>query len=263
MNDQRQNVLVIGGAGGIGAACCEALSKTWRPLVADVDVAAASAVARNAKGRAFRYDVTDESAVEAATSTIEEECGFIDAMVFAAGLIPAPASPEKTELHEWDRLFEVNARGAYAASRAVGGRMAARGRGSIVLIASLAGMCSTPNPVYGPSKAAIINLASSLAVHWGRRGVRVNSISPGPVRTPIIEASYAAGERDPAEMARHTALGRVVAPMEVAGPVAFLLSDAASAVTGANLLVDAGTHAALTWNMFGGAENVLRTTRAV
>jgi NAD(P)-dependent dehydrogenase (short-subunit alcohol dehydrogenase family) len=208
-------------------------------------------------GRAYRLDVSDTAQIDSAIDTIERECGCIDGMLFAAGVIPPAQGPQQTEMQIWDRILEVNARGAYAVSRAVGLRMASRGRGSIVLLSSLAGVTATPHLAYGPSKAALINLAGALAVYLGRQSVRVNAVSPGPVRTPVIEASYARGERDPAVMARQTALGRVITPAEVAEPIAFLLSDAASAITGTNIVVDAGAMASLGWNPFGGVDAVL------
>jgi len=255
---QKNNVLVIGGAGGIGAACCMALAADWTPIVADLDEQAASAVAGDCGGRAYRCDVSDAAQLPALMDRIEAECGPVDAMVFAAGVIPAAAGPKSIDAVEWDRVFSVNARGAYLAAREAGSRMAARGRGAIVLVSSIAGSFATPHLAYGPSKAALHNLAGALAVYWGRQGVRVNSVSPGPVRTPAIEASYARGERDPRVMGQQTALGRIIASSEVAGPIAFLLSDAASAITGTDIVVDAGTTATLGWNMFGGAEAVLR-----
>lgn len=178
-------------------------------------------------------------------------------VVGAAGVIPPAQGPQQTEMPIWDRIFEINARGAYAVSRTVGLRIASRGRGSIVLLSSLAGVTATPHLAYGLSKAALINLAGVLAVYFGRKGVRINVVSPGHVRTPVIEKSYARGVRDPAVMARQTAPGRVVTPAEVAGPIAFLLSDAASAVTGTNIVVDAGAMASLGWNLFGGVDAVL------
>jgi NAD(P)-dependent dehydrogenase (short-subunit alcohol dehydrogenase family) len=252
----RRNVLVVGGAGGIGAACCEALKGDWRPIVADIDESAARRVAGQVGGHAVQMDVNDAVGLDAVLDCLEKHLGAIDGLVFGAALIPPPKSPEASSLDDWDRIFNVNIRGAYAICRAVGARMSMRGYGSIVLIASLAGVCSTPHTVYGPSKAAMLNLMSSLAVYWGRRGVRVNAVSPGPVRTPLIELSYARGERDPRELAKHTALGRIIKPSEVAAPIAFLLSEAASAITGSNLLIDAGMSAALSWNMFGGADKL-------
>ncbi|VWC86907.1 SDR family NAD(P)-dependent oxidoreductase [Burkholderia lata] len=253
----RRNVLVVGGAGGIGAACCAALSATWNPIVVDRDAQAAERVAAETGGRAYGLDVGEVDGIEPCIDTVERECGDIDGLVFAAGVIPPAQGPLQADLPVWDHILDINARGAYAVCRAVGLRMASRGRGSIVMLSSLAGMVSTPHLAYGPSKAAMINLAGSLAVYLGRQGVRVNAVSPGPVRTPVIEASYARGERDPAVMARQTALGRVITPGELAGPIAFLLSDAASAITGTNLVVDAGATATFGWNLFGGVDAVL------
>ncbi|MDR5814133.1 MULTISPECIES: SDR family oxidoreductase [unclassified Caballeronia] len=253
----RRNALVVGGAGGIGAACCAALAADWTPIVVDRDADAAGRVAAETGGRAYRLDVGDVAAIESCIATIEHECGDIDGLVFAAGVIPPAQGPAQVDAPVWDAILDINARGAYAVSRLVGLRMASRERGSIVMIASLAGMMPTPHLAYGPSKAAMINLAGALAVYLGRQGVRVNAVSPGPVRTPVIEASYARGERDPAVMARQTALGRVISPGELAGPIAFLLSDAAAAITGTNLVVDAGASATLGWNLFGGVETVL------
>ncbi|WP_254212617.1 SDR family NAD(P)-dependent oxidoreductase [Burkholderia multivorans] len=198
----RRNVLVVGDAGGIGAAVCAALASSWNPIVVDRDEEAASRVAVEIGGCAYRLDVGDVDCIQPCIDSIERECGDIDALVFAAGVIPPAQGPLQTELAAWDRILDINARGAYAVCRSVGLLMASRGRGSIVMLSSLAGMMPTPHLVYGPSKAAMMNLAGALAVYLGRQGVRVNAVSPEPVRTPVIEASYARGERDPAVMAR-------------------------------------------------------------
>jgi NAD(P)-dependent dehydrogenase (short-subunit alcohol dehydrogenase family) len=132
--------------------------------------------------------------------------------------------------------------------------MTKRKSGAIVTIGSLAAIGSAPMMGYGPSKAAVVKMTESMAVFWGRKGVRVNCICPGPVRTPTIEASYQRGERDPAVMERTTALGRLAMPSDVANAIAFLLSDQAAAITGTTLLVDAGVTAALLWNCFGGPD---------
>jgi NAD(P)-dependent dehydrogenase (short-subunit alcohol dehydrogenase family) len=253
----RRNALVVGGAGGIGAACCATLASDWNPIVVDRDGPAAERIAAETGGRAYQLDVGDAERIQSCIDTIERECGDIDGLVFAAGVIPPAQGPRQVDVPVWDHILDINARGAYAVCRAVGLRMASRGRGSIVMLSSLAGMMPTPHLAYGPSKAALINLAGALAVYLGRQGVRVNAVSPGPVRTPVIEASYARGERDPAVMARQTALGRVITPGELAGPIAFLLSDAAAAMTGTNLVVDAGASATLGWNLFGGVDAVL------
>lgn len=258
---QRKRILVLGGAGGIGQACCEHLALDCEVVVSDLDLKAALRVAEHIGARGYACDLGDVAAMEACVETIERECGPIDGLVVASGVIPAAMHPDSTTALDWDTIFDINARGVFAACRAVGMRMASRGAGSIVIVSSIAGLMPTPHLAYGPSKAALATMAGSLAVYWGRNGVRVNCVSPGPVRTPTIEASYARGERDPQVMARQTALGRTIVPKEVAGPIGFLLSDAASAITGTNLVVDAGCTAALGWNLFGGVDAVLETAR--
>jgi len=95
-------------------------------------------------------------------------------------------------------------------------------------------------------------MSRNFAVAWGRRGIRVNCVCPGPTRTPAVEASYARGERNPDTMIRQTALGRLVMPEQVANAIAFLLSEDAGAITGIELPVDSGTLATQLWGLYGG-----------
>jgi NAD(P)-dependent dehydrogenase (short-subunit alcohol dehydrogenase family) len=130
--------------------------------------------------------------------------------------------------------------------------MAQNRRGSILNLASIAGMRSTPLHAYGPMKAAVIRLTENLATEWGRSGVRVNCLSPGPVLTPALQQAIDQGQRDKARMEASAASGRIVAPLDVARAAAFLLSDDASAITGVNLPVDHGWLVANSWASFGG-----------
>ena len=117
---------------------------------------------------------------------------------------------------------------AYVTSVAFGRRMAQRGRGSIVNIASIAGMRSMPLHAYAPAKAALIAMTECLAAEWGRSGVRVNAVLPGYTRTPALQAAIDKRERDVSALVENSALGRMVEPKEVARAVAFLASaDAA------------------------------------
>jgi NAD(P)-dependent dehydrogenase (short-subunit alcohol dehydrogenase family) len=135
--------------------------------------------------------------------------------------------------------------------------MAERRRGSIVNIASIAGMRSMPLHAYAPAKAAVIAMTECLAAEWGPMQVRVNAVSPGYTRTPPLQAAIERGERDVSALVNNAALGRLVEPDEVARVVAFLVGPEASAITGVNLPVDCGWLLAPPWHAYGG----LRQTR--
>jgi NAD(P)-dependent dehydrogenase (short-subunit alcohol dehydrogenase family) len=124
----------------------------------------------------------------------------------------------------------------------------------LVTLGSITALNSSPLVAYGPTKAGIVAMTRNCAVAWGRRGIRVNCVCPGPTRTLAAEASYARGERNPETMRRQTALGRLVLPDEVANVVGWLLSTESSGITGATIPVDAGVLAAQLWNLYGGVE---------
>lgn len=247
--------VVTGGAGGIGMATATRLMQDgWKVVVADIAAEETRRVARELGCVPLTLDITDPPAVDAAAQWVEDNVGPCHALAAVAGVIENPRRPEDFGAADWDRTFDVNARGTFLTCRAFGTHMIGRGAGAIVTIGSLAAIGSSPLIAYGPSKAAIIKMTENLAVAWGRRGVRANCICPGPVRTPTIEASYLRGERDPRIMERTTALGRLVKPIDVANAVAFLLSDQSAAITGTTLLVDAGVTAAHLWHCFGGPD---------
>ena len=150
----------------------------------------------------------------------------------------------------------MDQRGTYVAAVVFGTRMAARRRGSIVNIASVAGMRSMPLHAYAPAKAAVIAMTECLAAEWGPAQVRVNAVSPGYTRTPALQAAIDKGERDVSALERNAALGRLVEPTEIARAVAFLASPDAAAITGANLPVDCGWLVAGSWHTYGGLRQV-------
>jgi NAD(P)-dependent dehydrogenase (short-subunit alcohol dehydrogenase family) len=157
----------------------------------------------------------------------------------------------------WERTLQVNLTGTYLANRAFGTRMASAGGGSIVNIASIAAIASMPVHAYGTSKAAVVALTRNLAGEWGRAGVRVNAVSPGSTLVPRVEERIRSG-RYAADPGEFTALGRMVRPNEVAEAIEFLASDRASAITGVNLVVDAGWDVASTWAQYGGVPPAAR-----
>ncbi len=250
---QGRLAVVIGGGNGIGAATARLMAERgWRLAILDKDTDRANEIAAELPGRAYHADVTDLPSLEALAARIEAEYGAPHALVISSGTFQDPVPPDQTRPEDWDRIMRVNLDGVFFAARAFGTRMAARGAGSIVAIASIIGLGGTPLHAYGPTKAAVINLAQSLAGEWGRAGVRVNAVSPGVTLVPRVLARRQAGARYAGDPGAFTALGRCVEPNEVAETIEFLLSDRASAITGTNIVVDAGWDAARGWAMYGG-----------
>jgi NAD(P)-dependent dehydrogenase (short-subunit alcohol dehydrogenase family) len=250
--------VVTGGASGIGEACAVRLAERGaRVAVVDIDEERAEQVATRlpaAKGghAAFSMDVRDADAVEAVAGRIEAEIGPADVLITSAGVIQVPLAPEELSLADWDNVVAVDQRGVYLSCVAFGRRMAQRGRGAIVNIASIAGMRSMPLHSYAPVKAAVISMTECLAAEWGRSQVRVNAVSPGYTRTPALQAAIDSGKRDVTALEQTSALGRMVEPAEIADAVAFLASDDAKAITGVTLPVDAGWLVTGSWHSYGG-----------
>jgi len=246
-----RDVWVFGGAGYLGQPAVELLTQLGaRVLCVDLgDRAQAFVNARslNSFVTPATLDARDLTALKEFVSTQLARRGTPHGLVNLTYASTAKRLDELTE-EDFDTVNHGNLTATFLLAREVGNAMAARGDGSIVLFSSMYGTVSpdprayetpmTPNPVeYGVGKAGIQQMARYLAVHWGKSGVRVNSISPGPFPNPNLQRD------NPAFVQRLTAkvpLGRVGQAGEIAGAVAFLVSDAASYVTGHNLAVDGG-----------------------
>ena len=253
MNRRAAVAVVTGGASGIGAACCrELVRRGYKVAIADVDAVTAGRIASEIGGAAFSVDVGEEASVEDLAERVEHALGPVDVLVNSAGVMQTPRSPETLQLSSWDHVVRIDQRGTYVACLAFGRRMAARGYGAIVNIASIAGMRSMPLHSYAPAKAAVISMTECLAAEWGRSGVRVNAVSPGYTRTPALQAAIAQGKRDVSALENNSALGRLVEPEEIAIAVAFLAGGDAGAITGVNLPVDAGWLVATSWQTYKG-----------
>ena len=244
---------VTGGASGIGAACCRILAaRGARVAVLDRDLARAEAVAREVGGAAFALDVATMAANDAAAAAVEAQLGPVDIVVTSAGVLQRPLRAEDLPERDVEDVVRIDQIGTWNSAVAFGRRMAVRGRGAIVTIASIAGIRSMPLHAYSPAKAAVIEMTRCLAAEWGRSGVRVNAVSPGFTRTPALQAAIDKGERDVSLLEGTSALGRMVTPEDIAEAVCFLCSDAAGAITGINLPVDAGWLVTGSWATYGG-----------
>lgn len=242
-----QVALVTGAAQGLGRAIAGCFAAQGAAVVlADLDAAGAERAAAELRGQGadalgLRCDVGDAADIENLLAQATAWRGRIDSLVCNAG-IQGPAGPlAAVSDTDWQRVFEVNLHGAARLAAGAIPPMAARGGGSVILMASIASLRGNKAiGLYGMSKAALAQLARNLAVEWGPQGVRVNAISPGLIRTPLAAGLMA----DAAFMQRRlamTPLRRVGEPEEIGGVAAFLASRAGAFITGQNLVVDGGT----------------------
>ncbi|MFV2069433.1 MAG: SDR family NAD(P)-dependent oxidoreductase [Pirellulales bacterium] len=170
----------------------------------------------------------------------EARFGPIDVLVNNAGTNPYFGPIVESDDAAWEKTFAVNLRGPYQLTRAVGAKMIEAGRGSVIHIASIAGMEAAPMMgIYSVTKAGLIMLTKVMAREWGRHGVRVNCICPGVVKTELSQSLWSDPERAKLFLARK-ALGRLGEPNELIGAALYFASDASSFTTGAVLQVDGG-----------------------
>ncbi|MCB1374825.1 MAG: SDR family oxidoreductase [Rhodobacteraceae bacterium] len=250
-----RTAVITGGASGLGEACARRFAAEGaRVWILDANAARAAEVAADIGGgaRSAGIDVTDEAALLAIAERIEADTGAPDILVTSAGILETVATVMDEDMAIHDRVWAVNYRGTVLSCRAFGRQMRAAGRGAIVTIGSVNSFSALPLPAYGPSKTAILRLTQILSVELGRHGVRVNAVAPTYVITPAMQARIDAGERDPAVIRASGALDMLVMPRHIADVVAFLCSDAAAAITGVTLPVDAGYAAAVSYKSFAG-----------
>lgn len=233
--------LITGGSSGIGEATARHFdAEGWRVAILDRDTERGEAVAGELKDARFvECDVADGDAVDGAVGNVAGEWGRIDAAVAAAGILETPSSFLDVDMAAHERLWQINYMGTVHTARAAGRAMQGQGSGAIVTLGSINSYVALPLPAYCPSKTAILRLTEMLAVEFGRFGIRVNGVAPTYVMTRAIKARVEAGERDPQVMRDANALGMIVEPHHVASVIGFLCSDAAAAVSGVMLPVDA------------------------
>jgi meso-butanediol dehydrogenase / (S,S)-butanediol dehydrogenase / diacetyl reductase len=243
-------IAVVTGAGsGIGRATALLLAREGaRVLAADINVAAAEETAALASGAgtvlAAQVDVSDERDVTALFESCEQQLGPLAVLANIAGIGSTTNAPD-TPLEVWERVFAVNARGTYLCCKHAIPRMIAAGGGSIVNMASVAGLVGLRDrAAYCASKGAVVALTRALAIDHVADRVRVNCICPGTVDSPWVRRLLDdVGESLDALTARQP-LGRLGTPEEIAAAVLYVASDAAAFMTGSALVIDGGLTAA-------------------
>jgi 2-hydroxycyclohexanecarboxyl-CoA dehydrogenase len=240
----RDKVVVVTGAGrGMGKAIAERLAEEGaRVAVTDVDKESALSTAAGLAGAAgFRLDITDAAEVSARIEEIVAALGPIDALVNNAGWDRLGPFLE-TDEDLWDRLIDINLRGPIRLTKAVLPQMVERQRGRIVNISSDAGRVgSTGEAVYSACKAGIIGFSKTIAREMARHGITVNAICPGPTATPLLASMVGEGNDKLIEsLKRGIPMRRLGEPDDVAGAVAFIVSDDAGFITGQTLSVSGG-----------------------
>lgn len=253
MTAATHTVLVTGAAQGLGLSLATLLSqRAYRVILVDIQPVEAQVVRLREAGseaQGISGDLCSEAFVLQLAQQIEVEYGALDGLVNNAGIsLIVPA--EETSAAQWQRVMAVNLFAPFLLCRYLGAQMLKRGSGSIVNVASIAGLAAVSHrSAYNASKHGLVGLTKSLAAEWGGRGVRVNAVCPGWVKTEMDTADQGSGAYSDADIVERVPLARFAAPADVAEAIAFLLDAARSGfINGISLPVDGGWLADASWN---------------
>ncbi|MEM3549604.1 MAG: SDR family oxidoreductase [Candidatus Bathyarchaeia archaeon] len=242
-------VVVTGGASGIGKACAvRCASEGAKVAVCDIQDTMGKEVAANINNEGFlakyyHVDVSKENEVEKIFRNIVSELGFIEGLVNAAGV--ADPKNDNRPIHEgkletWERILSVNLIGVLLCMKHAVPYMIKAGKGSIVNISSLTAIIALPGVAYTASKGGVLAITRLCAVDYAKYNIRVNSIAPGFIDTPLLQSIWKEDIDQAEELERSIPIKRLGKPEEVASVITFLLSDEASYITGTNIIIDGG-----------------------
>jgi len=245
MNSTNRVAVVTGGAQGIGRRTSEQLAERRYSLaIIDLREPAETIAAIQSKGGAvlsFSGDLTDDATIAAFAQAVFARYGRVDVLVNNAGISHiAPA--EQTSSADYRRVIDVNLVSPFLLCRVFGERMLEAGRGSIINVASVAGLLGIADRcAYNASKHGLIGLTRTLAAEWGGRGVRVNAVCPGWVKTEMDAADQAGGSYTDSDITGRIPMGRFATPDDIATAIAFLADEHESGfINGHALSVDGG-----------------------
>lgn len=260
MSESRRVAVVSGGAQGIGRRTSELLAERGFSIaIIDLQEPKATVEAIERMGSEalwFAGDISSEDVVEQFASRVLQRFGRVDVLVNNAGISLIRAA-EETTAAEYRRVMEVNLVAPFLLARVFGRKMLEARSGSIVNVASIAGLVAVSDrAAYNASKHGLVGLTRTLAAEWGGRGVRVNAVCPGWVKTEMDAADQARGTYADADITRRVPMGRFASPDDVARAIAFLADDKESSfVNGHTLTVDGG------WSSDGSWESVRLSKR--
>lgn len=242
-----RSILITGGASGIGRAVALRSADAGAAVtVTDVNVEAGTAVveeivSNGGQAQFVRLDVTDEAQHHAAVAAAVKAFGKLDGACNAAGKPFQGRRMHEIDPDFWESVYSLNLRNVFYATRAQVPAMLDAGKGSIVNVASTAGIAAFPNGAdYCSAKGGVVSATRAAALDYAKLGIRVNSVLPGATRTPMMQGQMDAFDGLEDIMMAANPMGRLAEPDEIAFAVRWLLSDEASFVTGTMLIVDGG-----------------------